>query len=102
MKDSTYRALNTAAHRIAEREGMAQYRAHVKAGRSPRTFRFNPTEELRTLVAMMGSHTVTDEEAMGYLWNGDVMIQCGRWPDAPKAGTWAAKKRGAAGGPTNG
>lgn len=67
MTDQTYRACQKAAERIGRNCYAEQLRAHLKAGRKVKTFRFNPTAEHRHLVALMGSHTATDEEAMAFL-----------------------------------
>lgn len=70
-----YRALYDAAEKIGLATGNAQFRAHVKAGRVRRTFRYRPPTSLERLVdampAVLGGD-ITPEQAMGLLWTYEV------------------------------
>jgi hypothetical protein len=73
LSDRVYRALQTAAERVAANEYAAGLAAHTRAGRKRGTYRHNPSEVHRHLVALMGSHAATDEEAMAYLHTYDCL-----------------------------
>jgi len=50
--------------RLGESEYSAGMRAHVKAGRKPKTYRYNPSEYHRELVRLLGAD---DENGFKYL-----------------------------------
>lgn len=54
---AAHRALSIAAERIGANNHAAQWVAHLKAGRSPRTFRFAVTPEHRAIVDAMPRHS---------------------------------------------
>jgi len=74
----TYRALDTAAHRIGFNNYRAQLAAHRKAGRGLKTFRFTVTEAHKSVVdampALLGGE-MSPEEAINLLHGYDVLKQ---------------------------
>ena len=73
-----YDALRVAAEKMGRNNYDAGLRAHLKAGRKASTYRYNPTEEHRAVVAMMprvASGEASVEEAMGLLHEYGVLNQ---------------------------
>ena len=70
-----YRALQHAAEQIGANTYRQQLTAHIKAGRSPRTFRFSPTAAHLAIVDMMPavlSGRVEVEAAYALLHNPEI------------------------------
>lgn len=82
----TYSALARAAERVGRDEAGTQRTSHLRAGRSPRTFRYVPTEAHRALVdgmAKLGRGQLTPEEAMSLLHYGESAVALERARNAP-------------------
>ena len=72
--DRAYRAISRAAERVGAAGHAAQRASHLRARRSPRTFRYVPTGEHRELVTALGELArgrIDPEEAMALLHYGE-------------------------------
>lgn len=73
-----YKALQTAGNRIGNNNYLAQKAEWLKKHKSMKNFRFAVTEEHKEVVNAMPkvlSGEITPEQAMGLLWDYDVMKQ---------------------------
>lgn len=87
LSKQTFNALSEAAQRIGRNNCHEQMTAHVKAGKTRRSFRFTVTPEHAHIVHMMNkSKDFTDDEAMAYLHEYEVMRQRLNDPPQEKAG----------------
>jgi hypothetical protein len=75
MTTTTYNALYIAAERMGRNNYASQKAAHVKAGRSPKTFRFSVTPEHDAIVKAMGDRHISDNDAMALLHGYEAMKQ---------------------------
>ena len=69
-EEQAYRILSTAAERVGRNNYASQLTAHVKAGKSRRTFRFTVTDAHAKLVQAMadlGRSKITPEEAVAVI-----------------------------------
>lgn len=93
VSDQVYRNLQRVAEQVGYNNYLRQSEEHTKKGKSPRTFRYNPSEFHRKLIAAMGSHTITDGEAMALLNEYDCDTE--RWltpEEKSKYGTQGQKR----------